>query len=96
MIRIRYKFYTELQTDSKHLYDKKLEVPHMEMFLEEKIPLTGMQSQCLKITQNVAFEFYHFQPIFCPITRFARTIKVKIAVHRVLDQTKPKSHALHC
>ena len=50
MIRIRYKFYTELQTDSKHLYDKKLEGPHMKMFLEEKI-----QSQCLKIAQKVAF-----------------------------------------
>ena len=45
VIRIRYKFYTELQTDSKHLYDKKLEGPHMKMFLEEKNPVTMFENR---------------------------------------------------
>ena len=45
MIRIRYKFYTELQTDSKHLYDKKLEGPHMKVFLEDKNPVTMFENR---------------------------------------------------
>ena len=34
------------------------------------------RSHCLKITQNVAFEFWHFQPSFCLVTLFDRKLQV--------------------
>ena len=47
-------------------------------FFSESTP----KSQCLKITQNVAFEFWHFLPIFVPlkVTRVV-TLFVRKNVH---------------
>ena len=42
----------------------------------------SLPPHCLKITQNVAFEFWHFQPIFvllkltCLVTLFDRKLQV--------------------
>ena len=49
---------------------------------EEKRPKVWRVTHCLKITQNVAFEFWYFPPIFvllklnCLVTLFDRKIQV--------------------
>ena len=36
----------------------------------------SVNALCLKIAQNVAFEFRQFQPIFCLVALFERKLKV--------------------